>query len=90
MFNEFSITELNFYGPQLLEHAELRTTREENEKKIYAPRIEELMSEIRITVKRSLGLEAKLKNPTVEARKLLNFQKLRHSYLSHKSAIGML
>ena len=36
MYESFSISELTFYGPQLLDHSELRNTRKENEFKIYA------------------------------------------------------
>lgn len=55
MFDEFSMKDLYFFGPKLLSSAELRNTRIENELKIYVPRIEELIADIKISVKKAIG-----------------------------------
>jgi len=72
MFEEFSMKDLYFFGPKLLSSAELKITRIENELKIYVKRIEVLISDIKISVKKAIGQEADFMNPTVETRKHLN------------------
>lgn len=51
MFDEFTLTDLYFYGPKLLNQSELRENKKDGIKKIYVPRIEELMANITFSVK---------------------------------------
>lgn len=51
MFEEFTKSDLTFFGPLLLEKAELKKTRKENVKKINVPRVEEIMADIKVKVK---------------------------------------
>lgn len=48
-----------------------------------APRIEEVLADIKIKIKQALGQVLDIKNETIEARKLFNVKRLRKSYNKH-------
>ena len=76
-----------FFGPMLLNKAEVHQTRDDSVKKISVKRIEEVMADIRINVKKALKQELDFKNATVEARKIFNQHRLRDIYKKNKSMI---
>ena len=88
VFDDFEIQDVRFYGPNLLASAQVvRNLRNENQKKIQVKRVEELISDIKLRMMRSLNLDLNLKNSTVETRKIFNQQRLRQTFKRNQSII---
>ena len=51
------------------------------------PRIEEILANIKVKIKKSLGEDFDIRDPTIETRKLFNIKRLRGTFFQHSSIV---
>ncbi|KRX06964.1 hypothetical protein PPERSA_07127 [Pseudocohnilembus persalinus] len=90
MFPNFQENYLFFFGSALLEKAYIKKSRKDQQKKIGVPRIEEIMAEIKIQIKRQRGQKIEFQNSTLDARKIFNSMRLKMVYQQNNSLVGQL